>query len=224
MERLFTNREADREERRSLCSAIEYFLSEEYGFMLTQGELAGKYEVTQATIARRFKELCAFVEEHTVGGTNEMLPPEIVIGSLKGSDKEKAEELVYRAMEAGSPKSRSQLAKAALEFDPDSAGAYLILADEAENEDEARALLKAGMEAGRRELGSAFFAENKGYFWGFPRPVLIYGCAQAMRIRAGSPGLRTKPPKSWSIFWSSIQMITQARVIYCLPFICTATV
>ncbi|BCG57288.1 SEC-C metal-binding domain-containing protein [Paenibacillus sp. URB8-2] len=158
----------------AFCSAIEYFLSEEYGFMLTQGELAGKYEVTQATIARRFKELCAFVEEHTVGGTNEMLPPEIVIGSLKGSDKEKAEELVYRAMEAGSPKSRSQLAKAALEFDPDSAGAYLILADEAENEDEARALLKAGMEAGRRELGSAFFAENKGYFWGIPetRPYI----------------------------------------------------
>ncbi|AIQ11190.1 tetratricopeptide repeat protein [Paenibacillus durus] len=158
----------------AFCAAIEYFLSEEYGFMLTQGELAGKYEVTQATIARRYKELCAYFDEHAAGGTGEMLPLEVIIGSLKGSDKEKAEELVFRAMAAGSPKSRSQLAKAALEFDPDSAGAYLVLANEAEDEDEARALLKAGMEAGRRELGSAFFTENKGHFWLIPetRPYM----------------------------------------------------
>ncbi|MDT3427816.1 tetratricopeptide (TPR) repeat protein [Paenibacillus forsythiae] len=158
----------------AFCAAIEYLLSEEYGFMLTQADLAGKYEITKSTLARRYKELCAYVDEYAAGGTEEMLPPEVLIGSLKGSAKEKAAELVFRAMDSASPKSRSQLAKAALELDPDNTGAYLLLADEAEGEQEARALLKAGMEAGRRELGSAFFAENKGHFWLIPetRPYI----------------------------------------------------
>ncbi|WP_025690026.1 SEC-C metal-binding domain-containing protein [Paenibacillus zanthoxyli] len=147
------------------CAAIEYILSEEYGFMLSQSDLAGKYEVTTGAIARRVKELRAYAEEHGIGGGEDLLPPELLVKSLPGSAKEKAQLLVLKAMEAGNPKSRIQLAKAALDLDPDNSGAYLVLAEEAENEQEARALLRSGMEAGSRELGEEFFAANKGHFW-----------------------------------------------------------
>ncbi|RQW10667.1 hypothetical protein EH198_14750 [Paenibacillus rhizophilus] len=147
------------------CAAIEYLLSEEYGFMLSQADLAQKYEVAPGTIARRVKELRVYAEEHGIGSPEESFPPDLLIGTMSGSAKEKAQQLVYKAMEAGNSKSRIQLARAALELDLDNPGAYLVLAEEAENEHEARTLLKSGMEAGRRELGGEFFAENKGHFW-----------------------------------------------------------
>jgi len=147
----------------SYCAAIEYLLSEEYGFMVTQTELAQKYEVTTATVSRNFKELLAYVEVHGMGVEAEEL---ISITSGPGNAKEKEQYLLSKAAEANSPKRRIQLAEAALALYPDSSDAYLILAEEAENEHEARAFLKAGMDAGRRELGETYFKQNKGYFWG----------------------------------------------------------
>ncbi|AIQ62387.1 hypothetical protein PSTEL_03990 [Paenibacillus stellifer] len=152
----------------AFCAAIEYLLSEEYGFMITQGDLALKYEVTAATVARRFKELTAYMEEYEIGETNEMLPSEIVIASLKGDASEKAEELLDRAVLAGSPKSRVQFARAVLELDPDRMEAYAILAEEAQDESEARDLIRSGIEAGRRKLGEDLFQEAKGLFWVIP--------------------------------------------------------
>ncbi|NGM83992.1 hypothetical protein G5B47_16360 [Paenibacillus sp. 7124] len=147
------------------CAAIEYLLSEEYGFMLSQADLARKYEVSPATIARRVKELRAYAVEYGIGSPDDSLSPDVLVGTLRGSAKEKAQLIVHKAMESGNSKNRVQLAKAALDLDPDNPGAYLVLAEEAVNEEEVRTLLKSGMEAGRRELGAEFFAENKGHFW-----------------------------------------------------------
>lgn len=147
----------------SYCAAIEYLLSAEYGFLVTQTDLAKKYEVTSATVSRNFKELSAYVEEFGIGGGQDEL---LSITTGSGTPKEKAQRLLQKAAEATSPKKRIQMAEAALEIDPNSSDAYMILAEEAENEHEARAFLKEGMEAGRRELGDLFFEKNKGYFWG----------------------------------------------------------
>lgn len=146
----------------SFCAAIEYILSEEYGFAISQADLSAKYEVTTATISRKVKEIFNYIEEYGMDGE----PDELSVQNGEGSPKEKAQALLYKAMEANSAKRRVQLAEKALEVYPDNADAYLVLAEESENENEARDLLKAGIEAGARELGELFFKENKGHFWG----------------------------------------------------------
>lgn len=146
----------------SFCAAIEYLLSEEYGFMLSQAELADKYTVTTATISRKVKEIYNYVEEYGMTGeADEWM-------ALNGAEtpQEKAQTLLAQAMEATSAKRRVQLAEKALELYPDSPEAYLILAEETENEEDARELLKAGIAAGRRELGESYFTKHKGFFWG----------------------------------------------------------
>lgn len=146
----------------SFCAAIEYLLSEEYGFNVSQAELADKYEVTAATISRKVKEILNYIEDYGMGGEAD----ELAMLNGPGTPKDKAQALLYMAMEASSSKRRIQLAETALEMYPDSSDAYLILAEESDNEQEARAYLKAGIAAGERELGELFFEKNKGDFWG----------------------------------------------------------
>lgn len=146
----------------SFCAAIEYILSEEYGFSISQAYLADKYEVTTATISRKVKEILNYIDEHGKDGE----PDELLVLNSAGNAKEKGQALLHKAMEATSSKRRVQLAEMALEVYPDNADAYLVLAEESENEQEARELLKAGIAAGARELGELFFKENKGHFWG----------------------------------------------------------
>ncbi|KTD83269.1 SEC-C metal-binding domain-containing protein [Paenibacillus etheri] len=146
----------------SFCAAIEFILSEEYGFSLTQVNLATKHEVTTPTISRKVKEMLNYIEEYGMGGAEE----ELLLLNVSGTPKDQERALLQKAFETNSSKRRIQLAEAALEVYPNSPDAYLILAEEAENETDARAFLKAGMEAGERELGETFFAKHKGYFWG----------------------------------------------------------
>nr|WP_274528714.1 SEC-C metal-binding domain-containing protein [Paenibacillus piscarius] len=146
----------------SFCAAIEYLLSEEYGFMQSQAELSERYGVTTATISRKVKEFYNYVEEYGMGGEADELDE---LNSL-GTPQEKAEALLHKAMATSSSKRRVQLAEAALEIYPDNPEVYLLLAEESENEQEARELLKAGIAAGRRELGELYFSKHKGYFWG----------------------------------------------------------
>ncbi|MFB8374767.1 SEC-C metal-binding domain-containing protein [Paenibacillus taichungensis] len=146
----------------SFCAAIEYLLSEEYGFNVSKAELASKYEVSTATISRKVKEMFDYIEEYGMGGETD----ELMMLNSPGTSKDKAQALLHKAMEASSAKRRIQLAKTVLEMYPDSSDAYLILAEESDNEHDARAFLKAGIAAGERELGELFFEKNKGDFWG----------------------------------------------------------
>ncbi|MCM2536059.1 SEC-C metal-binding domain-containing protein [Neobacillus pocheonensis] len=79
--------------------------------------------------------------------------------------KERAMELVYDAFEEEG-KQRYKLAKEALELNPNCADAYVILAEGVASLEEALGLYEKGMKAGEKELGKAFFKENKGHFWG----------------------------------------------------------
>lgn len=93
----------------------------------------------------------------------------------------RARGLIDEAWEA-TGKRRIRLARQAIELWPDAADAYVILGNDAMKRGalkEARQLYHDGMQAGERALGSEFFSENIGHFWGLveTRPY--------MRARSG---------------------------------------
>lgn len=93
---------------------------------------------------------------------------------------EKAQELVYQALEADSKKERIRLATQALQVSQDCADAYVLLAEEeAEIPEQARDWYQSGMEAGERALGAELFKKDAGHFWG------IVETRPYMRARAG---------------------------------------
>ncbi|MDQ1000824.1 tetratricopeptide (TPR) repeat protein [Neobacillus niacini] len=81
------------------------------------------------------------------------------------TNKERAQQLVYDAMEVQGPK-RYKLAEEAIKLDPNCVDAYVILIENSTSLQEALMLSEKAMKIGEKELGKAFFVENKGHFWG----------------------------------------------------------
>lgn len=107
-------------------------------------------------------EANAFLEQHVMGQKFTSRRKK------KLSKKEQAVELLFDAWEEPDSKKRIKLAQDALMLDPDSVDAYNILAENAATSAKEMAYYyEQGMRAGERELGAAFFEENKGHFWGF---------------------------------------------------------
>ncbi len=79
---------------------------------------------------------------------------------------DRAQELVYQAVEAKGKKERVRLAIEAINVCKDCADAYVLLAEEAETLEEAVDRYRQGVEAGERALGPDAFTENVGHFWG----------------------------------------------------------
>jgi tetratricopeptide (TPR) repeat protein len=96
------------------------------------------------------------------------------------TNKGRAQQYVYDAMEATGTR-RIELAQEALTLDPNCVDAYVILADNADTDEEAMMLSNKGMEIGEKELGKAFIKENKGHFWGMleTRPYMRAKAAYA---------------------------------------------
>lgn len=91
---------------------------------------------------------------------------------------DKAQELIYEALEAP-PGKQAALAKKALDLSPDCADAYVLLAEAADSTDEALILYEKGVAAGERALGKEFFKQNIGHFW------LMLETRPYMRARMG---------------------------------------
>jgi ST7 protein len=116
------------------------------------------------------EEAQAFLDRMPLAGGG--LLPE---ASAPNTPLEKAQDLVYEALETESARKRIQLAKRALKTSGDCADAYVLLAEEdAGSLEEARRLYQKGVEAGERALGRETFEEVAGYFWGIleSRPYL----------------------------------------------------
>ena len=108
------------------------------------------------------EEANAFLQTLTGTGLREALEHAAPL-----SKREQAQELVDEAMEARTDKQARKLAQQALGLDPDCVDALLLLAEmDAETPEELMAALERAVAGGERSLGAAFFAENKGYFWG----------------------------------------------------------
>ncbi|MBI2837566.1 MAG: hypothetical protein HYX75_04590 [Acidobacteria bacterium] len=78
---------------------------------------------------------------------------------------EEAQDLCYQAADAFGRR-RFQLARQALQLSPDCADAYVLLAEAVGDAQKAMELYAAGVDAGKRALGQAFFRKNVGHFWG----------------------------------------------------------
>jgi tetratricopeptide (TPR) repeat protein len=96
-----------------------------------------------------------------------ILAHEVEGGDLADPKLRQAQDLMYQAWEETNPAKRLVLAHRALATSPDCADAYVLLAEE-EADSLARAAdyYRQGVEAGERALGPAYFAENRGHFWG----------------------------------------------------------
>jgi SEC-C motif len=104
----------------------------------------------------------------TIDEINDFLNKKLMNPSPKKkpkTNKERAQQLVYDAMEV-TGQHRDKLAQEALTLDPKCVDAYVILAENADTDEEAMMLSKKGMEIGEKELGKAYFKANKGHFWG----------------------------------------------------------
>ena len=117
---------------------------------LMQGQEFESLDDAQAFMSRLLEE----------GGGR--LPP-----SEPQSPAERAQALAYQAWESPTDADAAALARQALEIFPDCVDAYTILAEtDARSAKEACDFYQKGVDAGRRSLGEAFFAENAGHFWG----------------------------------------------------------
>lgn len=111
-----------------------------------------------------------------------------------GEDRRgQAQELAFDAMEAEDGEQARELAQRALALDPDCVDALVIMTGlDASNEREAIAGLKKAVEAGERALGTEFFRENKGEFWGIleTRPYMRARLRLAEFLRAAGNGVQ----------------------------------
>lgn len=79
----------------------------------------------------------------------------------------KAQQLIYQAWEEKNPAKRIALARKALKVSEDCSDAYVLLTEEeAGTVQQALEYYQAGVEAGERAFGAAYFEENTGHFWG----------------------------------------------------------
>jgi tetratricopeptide (TPR) repeat protein len=111
---------------------------------------------------RDIDEMNAFLQQTLASGELGRL-----IAELPADPKEQAQDLAYRALQAGSGAQARRLAQQALQLDPDCVDALVALMDsESLTTDQYCARLRAAVQAGERSLGADFFRENKGHFWG----------------------------------------------------------
>lgn len=157
----------------AFCAAVEYLVSEQFGFGLTQGGLAAKYGVSAGTVSARFQDLINYDDEDDLGAALADGDAEAHYASGSASRAEAAA-LLFRAFQETSPEQRAELAREAIRLHPDCPEAYLMLAENQTDQTEVRSLLKQGVEAGERELGREFFEQYTGHFWGVPetRPYM----------------------------------------------------
>jgi tetratricopeptide (TPR) repeat protein len=94
--------------------------------------------------------------------------PMDAIPSTASTPLEKAQDLMYQAFDARGRR-RIQLARKALEMSRDCADAYVLLAEETADGEEARVLYTQGVAAGEHALGPNMFEKEVGQFWGAVR-------------------------------------------------------
>lgn len=103
------------------------------------------------------EEMNSFLRSALVDGKVPETPPETPL--------ERAQELVYQALEAESER-QIELAREALTISPDCADAYVLLAENSPDAATARPFYEQGVLAGERALGTQAFEEFVGDFWG----------------------------------------------------------
>jgi SEC-C motif len=160
-----TYREMDDELEDEINKVIEIAYEEE--------ELATPFNPLQGPMPTEqvMQEALADIQNHnfeTVEEINDYLNRKLnspTPTKLPKTNKERARQLVYDAMEVQGP-TRYKLAEEAIKLDSNCVDAYVILIENSTSLQEALMLSEKAMKIGEKELGKAFFVENKGHFWG----------------------------------------------------------
>lgn len=90
-----------------------------------------------------------------------------LLKGASGSPRDIAQDKLDEAQQVTGAKRRS-LIKEALEIYPNSPDAYLLMGLDAKTDNEKYQYLHQAVIAGEKDLGEAFFQENKGHFWMLP--------------------------------------------------------
>lgn len=150
------------------AASLEYFFQVyilENDF-ITQKKLAEEYQTTAGAISANYRKILASVEEElfkedpTKNTIHETIDPPQEENNYEDSVD------ILRQAQSVHGQERKKLIKKALAINPYDPKAYLLLAQEAYDDTEYGRLLLQAIEAGEKELGKAFFLENKGSFWG----------------------------------------------------------
>ena len=140
---------------------------------------------------RLFADMHRYLEEHPPTGTEglESISRLFAGRSLDEpltqprSPSEQAQDLCFQAFDAHGRR-RVQLARQALQLDPDCADGHVILAEQAGTLEDELDHYRRAMEAAERSLGADFFSENAGHFWGISatRPYMRarFGLAESL--------------------------------------------
>lgn len=115
-----------------------------------------------------------------------------------GGDLDRAQSKAFDAMEARSSKRRVELAREALAISPLCADAYLILASETKQLQEAIPLYRQAVEAGAQALGEAAFEEDVGLFWGLIETRPYMRARHALAAALWQAGERAEPVKHYN--------------------------
>lgn len=148
----------------SVYRELESTLSED----LDQGDEDGPILQMGGSMAteRALKEVLEEIQEKDFQSVEEI--NQFLSNKLKSTETRKlnddAQELLYDAFEAEGPK-RYRLAEKALKLNPNLVDAYNILAENTDSLEEAIGMYEKAMWIGQKDLGKAFFKENKGHFW-----------------------------------------------------------
>ena len=127
-----------------------------------QMSTAKLFEYMQQQNFESLEELNEFFAKNVVGKRiDEILPEENGPKSAEGQ----SDDLMYEAYNSNRLKGL-QLAKKALELNPENVRAITFLADNEPQKKLALKLYKQAVDAGAKQLGTSFFTENTGYFWG----------------------------------------------------------
>lgn len=113
---------------------------------------------------------------------NEFINQMINSDSFNQPRADEANDLFMDAVSASGHK-RTNLLEQVLAIDPDHVNAHVLLAEEANTYTAANALLDKAIQIAEKQLGKAYFVENKGHFWGLieTRPYM-----RALAARAGN--------------------------------------
>lgn len=107
-------------------------------------------------------------------------------GPDKPNNEQRAQDLVYDAMEASTWEQRIHLARQALDLDPENVDALLMIVNvtDIEGDDKIEAL-RTVVDAGARRLGKKAFKELVPHFWGFieTRPYMRARAQLAIALR-----------------------------------------
>lgn len=157
------------------AAALEYFfhiyiMQDE---TVTQKQLADEYNTSTGAISANYRKIVTSLEEDILSEESSELDENDATqvdlddqtDSLPESvSRSKAQDLLYEAEMAHNVK-RQNLIKEALLIHPNSPDAYLLLADDAFDDNQFERLVLQAIQAGEKDLGKAFLLKNRGLFW-----------------------------------------------------------